>query len=353
MNKLYTVITTIQEPTDAVLTLHRRLQEIGGWLVIAGDAKGPVAWYLPDCDFLTLTDQLASGFSLAEALPTGHYARKNISYLHAIRLGARCIYETDDDNAPLPTWQPHCENILNARKIESISNYQDTDVSVFCSKWVNIYRYFTNDQHIWPRGIPLDRINSSASVLVPVDASPISSDTFIAPIQQGLVNGAPDVDAVWRLTQDRLFEFEQRLSIWLSPGLWCPFNSQSTWWWPEAYTLLYLPSHCSFRMTDIWRSFIAQRCLWEMGYGMVFHGPEVVQVRNPHDLMRDFNDEIPGYQRNRELVEVLESLNLRTGADAVPDNLRTCYEALVARDFFPPAELALVNAWLHDLEVIG
>jgi hypothetical protein len=37
---------------------------------------------------------------LAESLPTGHYARKNIAYLHAIRSGARCIYETDDDNAP-------------------------------------------------------------------------------------------------------------------------------------------------------------------------------------------------------------------------------------------------------------
>jgi hypothetical protein len=39
--------------------------------------------------------------------------------------------------------------------------------------------------------------------------------------------------------------------------------------------LLYLPSHCCFRMTDIWRSFIAQRCLWELGHWVVCQAPEL------------------------------------------------------------------------------
>ncbi len=105
-------------------------------------------------------------------------------------------------------------------------------------------------------------------------------------------------------------------------------------------------------MTDIWRSFITQRCLWELGYGMVFHAPEVVQNRNEHNLMHDFEAEIPGYTRNKELVEILESLTLGKGIDGVSHNLRSCYEALVGKEFFPEKELELVNTWLKDLKTI-
>ena len=115
--KLFAVVTTIQAPTPAVRELRRRLAEVGGRLVVAGDRKGPAAFELPDCDFLGLDAQRASGFALAQALPTGHYARKNVGYLHAIRAGAACLYETDDDNAPLATWAPRAETVAAPRRV--------------------------------------------------------------------------------------------------------------------------------------------------------------------------------------------------------------------------------------------
>ncbi|MFO0874954.1 MAG: STELLO glycosyltransferase family protein, partial [Phycisphaerales bacterium] len=127
----------------------------------------------------------------------------------------------------------------------------------------------------------------------------------------------------------------------------------NTWWWPQAYALLYLPSTCTFRMTDIWRSFIAQRCLWELGHGVVFHEPDVVQLRNMHNLVRDFADEVPGYLRNGELVRVLEDLRLESAAEMIGANLLRCYEALTANGFFTDAELPLVRAWLDDLARLG
>ena len=329
--KLFAVVTTIQAPTPAVRELHRRLAETGGRLVVAGDKKGPAAFNLPDCDFLSLETQRASGFNLAEALPTGHYARKNIGYLHAIRAGAACIYETDDDNAPLAAWAPRAETVADARRVAG-------------SGWTNVYRHFTGDPRIWPRGFPLERLADPVAPCAPAGA-PVR-----APIQQGLVNGSPDVDAVWRLTQDRPFDFESRAPVALGPGQWCPFNTQSTWWWPAAYPLLYVPSHCSFRMCDIWKSFVAQRCLWALGTSVVFHAPEVVQDRNPHDYRRDFEDEVPGYLHNARIAEILAGLFLAPGAAAVADNLRACYAALVGAQIFPPAETALVTAWLADLE---
>ena len=49
-------------------------------------------------------------------------------------------------------------------------------------------------------------------------------------------------------------------------------------------------------MTDIWRSFVAQRILQENDWAVLFHAPTVSQERNEHDLMRDFADEVPGYR---------------------------------------------------------
>ena len=203
---------------------------------------------------------------------------------------------------------------------------------------------------VWPRGLPLDEIAASDSI----SGAPTSEPALVwAPIQQGLADNAPDVDAVWRLTMDRIFHFDDRDSVYLKPGTWSPFNSQSTWWWPDAFPLLYLPSCCSFRMTDIWRSFIAQRCLWEIGAGLVFHGPEVFQDRNAHDLMRDFRDEIPGYTRNKDFIEVLERLTLDNDTTAVGDNLLHCYQSLIDAGFFADRERLLVDTWLRDLACIG
>jgi hypothetical protein len=113
---------------------------------------------------------------------------------------------------------------------------------------------------------------------------------------------------------------------------------------------MYLPSNCSFRMTDIWRSFVAQRCLWELGTGVIFHGPEVVQARNTHDLMRNFEDEISGYLKNTQIASWLDEVPLKSGPEALSQNILTCYELLVVRGIFPKEELALVRAWLEDVK---
>ena len=331
--QLLAVLTTIQPPTQSVQTLLRHLQSVQADLIVIGDQKGPVDYPLPGVQFYSLKDQLTSDFRLAPALPTGHYVRKNLGYLIAIQQHPACIYETDDDNAPNDSWRPRSLR-TQVRKIQA-------------RPWANVYRMFS-DANIWPRGFPLDLIADSRAIQSDVTVA----DEVDAPIQQGLANLSPDVDAIWRLVLDRDFTFEQDASVWLPPQTWCPFNSQTTWWWPQAYPLLYLPSYCSFRMTDIWRSFVAQRCLWELGYGLVFHPPEVDQQRNVHNIMRDFEDEVAGYLHNRRIVQALGSLSLRSGPGEVRGNLRICYQELVRIDVIPEKELALVDAWLEDLTAI-
>jgi hypothetical protein len=322
------IITTIQKPTACVRRICNILTPLGIPLIVIGDKKGPFEYDQSGAELFTLTQQQALPFKLAKDLPVAHYTRKNLGYLVAIKRGAKRIYETDDDNAPNAAW---------ALRDETTSIHAAT-----AQGWCNVYSLYTRE-NIWPRGLPLDHIRDAAKI----EASPVKN--VCAPIQQGLANLSPDVDAVWRLTMDREFYFEDAPSVLLPKGTWCPFNSQSTWWWPSAYPLLYLPSFCPFRMTDIWRSFVAQRCLWEFAEGLVFHHAEADQDRNFHNLMRDFTDEIPGYVQNDTIIKILEKLDLKGGEEKVSDNLHKCYESLVAGKIFPLDEMKLVEAWIGDL----
>jgi hypothetical protein len=328
--KLVCAMTTIQEPTPSARRTADRLVAAGGSLIVVGDKKGPARFELPATRFVPLAEQVTLPFRLAPLLPAGHYVRKNLAYLLAFAAGADRIFETDDDNAPLPAWEPRAATVGAVR--------------VTRPGWCNVYRLFT-DQIIWPRGLPLRHARDAASVDQP------NLTRVESPIQQELANVAPDVDAAWRLTlANEPFAFDAaRPSVNLAPGAWCPFNSQATWWFKPAFPLMYLPSTCTFRMTDIWRSLVAQRCLWELGHGLTFHAPVVEQERNVHDLTRDFEDEVPGYLKNEQIARTLDALTLRPGPDALADNLVRCYEALVAIGVLKPEEMQLVRAWTHDI----
>ena len=101
---------------------------------------------------------------------------------------------------------------------------------------MNVYRYYS-DLSIWPRGLPLDAVQRPAPAL----GAPSESD---CPIQQGLADDNPDVDAVYRLLMPLPVQFRRGIQVALGAGTWCPFNSQNTTWFRESFPLLYLPAYC-------------------------------------------------------------------------------------------------------------
>src|SRR5579872_5535151 len=138
---------------------------------------------------------------------------------------------------------------------------------------VNIYRHFTNDIGIWPRGLPLDALQETGSI------GPLLAPRT-CPIQQYLADNDPDVDAIYRLTRQTPLYFDREAEpVVLASETWTPFNSQNTLFYRDAFPLLYLPCHVSFRMTDIWRSFVALAALHRHGLGLAFHPPTVEQLR--------------------------------------------------------------------------
>lgn len=332
-NRIAVVVTSIAAPNDILYEIARGCEQHRYSFYVVGDVSSPADFQLTGCNFFSIDRQRQLGFLTAQRSPERHYARKNIGYLQAIRDGASLIVETDDDNLPRPEFWRVRSRVMEVPQVSG-------------QGWVNVYRYFT-DQNIWPRGLPLQFARAATR---PFETCPIRE--LDCPIQQSLADDNPDVDAIYRLILPLPVQFRRDRALALGPGAWCPFNSQNTAFWPDAYPLLYLPAHCSFRMTDIWRSFIAQRICWENNWSVLFHGPTVIQQRNYHDLMRDFRDELPGYLQNAHIREILESLSLRAGQQQIGENMRKCYQALVCASIIPEAELELLDAWIQDLALL-
>jgi STELLO glycosyltransferase-like protein len=327
------IVTSIAAPNAVMKELASQCKSRNFTFYVIGDVPSPKDFQLDGCEFFSLERQKATGFQTAELLPLRHYARKNIGYLLAMRNRAGLILETDDDNMP-------AQEFWRARQVQQRAR------TLSRNGWTNVYAYFS-EVNIWPRGLPLDAVQATLpgyESLKEVEAE--------CPIQQGLADENPDVDAIYRLVLPLPVSFRKDRRIGLGSGTWCPFNSQNTAWFPTAYPLLYLPSYCSFRMTDIWRSFVAQRISWENGWNVLFSPADVWQERNEHNLMRDFADEVPGYLHNRAIGERLERLSLSSGVENIPDNLVLCYEELVKMGVVDSEEIALVEAWIKDLAAV-
>ena len=319
------VITTINEPNKAIEDLLAHLG--GAWgVVVVGDVRTPRRWNDWPVEYLSLERQRELFGSLAAQAPTNHYSRKNFGYLYALQRGATAILEADDDATPYPAFGTNVTRAVRGRLVGG-------------GDWANVYRWFT-DRLIWPRGLPLDAVHRAGSL--------VSERAFRAcSIQQFLVDHDPDVDAIFRhIFPGTGFSFDPgAAAVLLEPGTWCPFNTQNTLWFEEAFPLLYLPHGCNFRVTDIWRSLVAQRALWLFGQSLAFHTSTLSQTRNPHDLRRDFADEIPIYTKNRAIAECLEHAAGGLAARSMIEAGRELWLTLTDAGFLPEQETELIERW--------
>jgi hypothetical protein len=323
--KKHIVITSIFPPTKAVKQFARIP---GCQVVVVGDKKSPQQWSCPNTTFLPVDGTETTRFSLHSVLPYNHYCRKMLGYLHAIRSGAECIVDTDDDNIPKPGW-----------------GFPEFDGPFPCLEpdkgFINIYRYYAN-QHIWPRGLPLRCIHGRESMPA------VAVRDMKVGVWQGLADGDPDVDAIYRLTSDAPCEFESKGPVVLGKGTVTPFNTQNTCIRKELFPLLYLPTYVTFRFTDILRGLIAQPILWLYGWNLGFTDATVVQERNPHDYFKDFLLEMPMYQHAEEVVDIVSEV--LSANESIEGNLLMAYRALRKKNIVGDPELVTLDAWLKDLE---
>lgn len=320
------IITSIFEPTEAV----QKFANIPDHeLLVVGDKKSPQGWQHPNVKYLSVEEQMDLNFHLHDTLPYNHYCRKMLGYLYAMQNGTDCIIDTDDDNIPKNNWAFP----------EQLGEY---DFLTEEKGFVNIYQLFTS-QKIWPRGLPLDLISKKFDL-----ENYLTKNKGKVGVWQGLADEDPDVDAIYRLTDGRMCHFDNRNPVVLGKGTISPFNSQNTMIYKDLFPLLYLPSHVTFRFTDILRGLIFQPIMWLENYHLGFVDATVVQKRNPHDYMKDFVSEIPMYEHCNDVVEIVEKAI--SSSVGIADNLHRAYLALLDKSIVKKEEIISLEAWLRDLE---
>lgn len=320
------VITTINDKTDSI-----RAFEADDLIfpIIIGDKKGPNEFQTRG-QFLSLNDQLQLGSNFAKKCPTGHYARKNIGYIVASRFGSELICESDDDNCPnngwLASW-PEMELVSKTCKVK-------TKIG-----WANVYKLFA-EKKIWPRGLPLSQINVENNFEL------IDTKAKIG-LWQGLADGEPDVDAIYRLTNIGETTFQTNRVV-LAKGTYCPINSQNTVWLSKLAPIMYLPCTVAFRYTDILRGIIAQHLLFSYGLTVGFCSANVFQQRNEHNLISDFEDEIQMYKHQEHILDTLNSISLPL--TSYEEDMICIYSKLIDMQVVDALELELLHAYLGDLK---
>src|SRR5690606_30820440 len=171
------------------------------------------------------------------------------------------------------------------------------------------------------------------------------------PIQQGLSDGAPDVDAVQRLLRiapvdDIMFRSAKGNISFTANGPWTPFNSQVTTWHRSVFELMYLPVTCTFRVTDILRGYVALALL-RSNETLTYVGSQAMQDRNPHNLMQDLASETPLHKQDWRAVikDVAGSEDMSRR-----DRMWNVYEGLTRYGIVRDNELKYLYRWFRDLE---
>lgn len=318
------IVTTIHPPSNAI----REFSKLLGWNFISvGDLKTPKDWQVPNVEYLSPKNQDKLFPKFSKLLGWNKYARKNIGYLYAVKQGTKIIAEIDDDIAPYSDYPP---NISKNKEIPVISG----------EKFVNIYNLF-GSKDSWPRGFPINRILKKQQLNKKIK-------TVYSPIQNSLLDQNGDFDAIYRLISDKNVIYKKSGQFALENEVYCPFHSGNTFWYPEIFVLLYLPTYTNPHVEDIWRSYIAQRLIWEIGGRLTFIYPTVyTNQRNKHDYLKDFKFELPLFLQTEKLVSILDSLSLNKD---LGDSLIKTYKALVKEGIMQKEEMIPLTEWVKNVE---
>lgn len=334
--KISLIITSINKRNEVVKKFEILSKKQNIDFIFIADKKTPKFKKNNNLTFLSLKDQKSLPFKIAKSIPVNSYSRKNIGYLYSILNLSKKIYETDDDNYPKKNFFSQNIKKLDLFKIQE-------------KGFLNIYKYFLKkNKDIWPRGLPLSKVTNQKKKF-----SKEKKNSRKFSIVQRLCDANPDVDAIYRLINKKIdIKFLKNKSFYANNISYIPFNSQNTIWHKEVFPLMYLPSHCTMRATDIWRSYIATHIMNKLKMKILFTSPTVYQKRNIHNLYNDFKLEIPVYRDVENLLRELNKVKIYKSKKYMLINLFNCYKQLVRNKFFDKKELNLVKLWCDDISKI-
>jgi hypothetical protein len=383
------VVTTIFEPTQAI----KRVADMPSWcLVVVADTKTPVD-YMDLLNNLesegtgknvsndtSLTSQVNNNViffsvemqkewesvkgplgSFVSSLPWKHFSRKNLGYLFAILHGAEIIFDFDDDN-----YVKIDEDSGAMVDILPVKDELNGDMKLMNVSIVSIGASVFNHHAImgpsinetsWARGFPLDLILDShthGKVIFQKDV-PLWSNKEQVGVIQFLADGNPDIDALHRLAKPlpMTFDFgENAHPVMVPMHAYAPYNAQATLHTKNALWATLLPSTVPGRVSDIWRSYFAQCIFHDAGLRLVFAPPKIIQSRNDHSYLGDFEAEHDLYAKSSKLLEFLQNWDEPSG-DSIPERMEKLWIDLYEHDYIELEDVYAVQYWLGALKQIG
>ena len=329
------VVTSINKPNKAIKKFEILCKKNNIDFIFVSDKKTPLFKY-KNLEVLDLKSQIKLPFSYSKYVPFNSYSRKNIGYLYSMYHGANQIFETDDDNYPMKNFFSQDLKKLNISYIKN-------------SGFINIYKYFLKNNLVWPRGLPLSKIISNNEI----KSKKINNVKFSFQLVQRLCDGNPDVDAIYRLINKNInINFKKNRGFYCNGKSYVPFNSQNTIWNKKIFPLMYLPTYCTMRATDIWRSYISTFIMNKLNLKILFTSPTVFQERNYHNLYNDFKLEIPVYKDSEQIINILNGVKIYKSNKYLLINLINCYQKLIKHKFFDVKEIGLLKKWCADIKKI-
>lgn len=287
-------------------------------------------------------EDMSTKWMISDTLPKNDHCRHALGLLEAMRWRPEIIINLDDDNFPAsPHWVETVHHMLmNPNRSAMVLHSSDDD------KWYNPGRLC--DPQVMHRGFPhwkrhdrpLIDVRSPKQERIGVFAS--------------LWYGDPDIDATERLVLDPQVETVAPTRV-IARDTWSVFNSQSTAIRGELAPL-YMMWPGVGRFDDIWASYTTRVFMDRAGWHHAAGSPAVRQDRNPHDLVRDLENELFGYRHNESVIKVLResdnwSITANTSPfDAVKEIMNRLSVELV--DVLPDVTLQSFNRWKFDTAAV-
>ncbi len=216
--------------------------------------------------------------NLYSLIPYNDNMRRLLGLIYIKKFNPKRVIFIDDDN--------FVSNKVDFLKGHSIVSTKVSGKSIYIkSRWPNIYRYLQTENNlpIFPRGFPWSKRDIKNFKF---KFKKVKNKLVLA--NCGFILGDPDIDAIsrlfWKIKVKKIISKGNKL---IGKNMFCPFNDQNTCIDGKT-SLLYFKPVSAGRNSDIWTSYLYNK-ISSLHDSLISYGmPHLTQIRNKHDIWKDF-----------------------------------------------------------------
>jgi len=339
-------VMTASEPTEAVLKMTLLYPR---WctVVVATTpkfTKQMLREKVHAAYFLSTEDQQKLPFQSVRFINGSPSSRKNVGYLFAIFQGAEMIFDLDEYSVVERKMDLIIPNTLKPKIARDNLRHA-----------FNPYKFFQEGSAIWPRGYPLEKMESSKETSEKDLITGNIQNSMVAVIQL-IPKNEPDEGAMFSLTKEKSEINLNDQEFIVSPlSEILPTNSKSTIYFQKVFWALWLPASVHTEVGDIWRAFVTQDIYQEFHFRTLFRGSHVSRKTPKGMALENWRYETPLYVQGNAVLDYLLKQRMATlSFSSIFDRWNELYEfGVISPEKDDTRDLEALQAFFNDLETIG